>query len=101
MPARLVGVGSTESPLHRYSVIVIITKAQQRERELSSWRVWHRVHSGGWRDEWRDRWRGGGLLSKSGTLEVYPTVKHHFISLLNGGKWMEGKKRREEKCWKE
>lgn len=44
--ARQPGSGSTESPLHLYTVIVIITKAQQKERQLSSWRAWHRVNRG-------------------------------------------------------
>lgn len=33
------GVNSTESLVRRYTVIVIITKAQQKERQHSSWRA--------------------------------------------------------------
>lgn len=40
------GAVSTESPLQCYTVIVIITKAQQKERQLQSWRAWRWVNWG-------------------------------------------------------
>lgn len=53
------GAGSTESPLHRYTVIVIITKAQQKERQLSSWRAWRWVNRG--RGMGRGIWKAKGV----------------------------------------
>lgn len=64
--ASLPGAGSTESPLRCYTVIVIITKTQQKERQLSSWRAWRWVNRG-WRMG-RGIWKAKGVVVESETV---------------------------------
>lgn len=52
------GAVSTENPLQCYTVIVIITKAQQKERQLPSWRAWRWVNWG--RRMGKRMWKGIG-----------------------------------------
>lgn len=55
------GSASTQSPLNCYTVIVIITKRQQKGRQLLSWRAWRWLYC---------RWRQGKEFGRRAGLVV-------------------------------